>query len=139
MNIKQKLGRTTITIVPLIVGSLFLSGGIFRSPCTANNRGVGEVSIASKTNDSVLLYWSAPDYQYTGVDVCYKKSWSLSGKCQDDDRIVSVPYGSYVNNGNVSIPGLSSNDCYKFAVYGTNPGPEVPRQLIGEVKTKTRK
>lgn len=136
MRIKKKFRRVIATVIPLLILSLFLSGGIFRPKCTANDRGVGEVSLQSKTSDSVALWWSAPDYQYTGVKVCYKKSWSLSGKCDDDDRIVFKDYGNYVNQGDVSISGLSRNRCYKFAVYGTNPGVPIG-QLVGQLKTET--
>lgn len=139
MNIKQKLGLSTITVLPLLACSLFLSGGIFRPSCTANNRGIGTVSAPNKTSNSVLLEWKTPNDVFYGVRVCYKKSWSLTGKCQDDDRFISKFYGDYVSSGDIDVTGLEGGKCYKFAVYGANPGTNDGGigTLIGELKTKT--
>lgn len=124
-------------ILPLNINSSPATAGIFRPPCTANSRGVGIVD-ASTSSKQALLYWQVPSsYPFQIARVCYKKSWSLSGKCQSDDRIVTVNYNVPVTQGQISVPNLDNNSCYKFVVYGINVQETGKGKIIGEVKIKT--
>ncbi len=141
MNINQKIGIVVVAMIllPLNISSSPATAGLFRRPCTENNRGIGSVSGVSGKN-SVSLYWSAPGYLFEAVVVCYKKAWALSGKCTTSNVIKS--YGGFVSQGTVDISGLDSNTCYKFAVYEEDPAPGLTNKvnlLIGQEKLTTLK
>ena len=141
MNINRKIGIAVAAMIllPLNISSSPATAGIFRPKCTENTRGLGIVNATSSRNQ-VLLSWQVPNERPVQIArVCYKKSWALSGKCQDDDRIVTVNYGVPVLSGDILIPNLSSNECYKFAVYGQNVQEQGKGRLIGEQKIFTKK
>jgi hypothetical protein len=118
MNINLKTGIlvAAITLFPLNISSSSATAGILpRRPYTENNRGIGSVSGVS-TQNSVALYWSAPDNSFQSIQVCYKKAWALKDKCES--HIVIRNYGVFVSEGVINIDGLDENTCYKFAIYG---------------------
>ena len=120
-------------LLALNVSSSPPATAIFRPNCTENNRGIGDVSAASSRH-SVSLFWNSPGYLFQSIHVCYKKNWALVGKC-DGGRYQNETYGSPVSNGTITISGLDSNSCYKFAVYGVDAG----NRLIGMKKIRTNK
>ncbi len=139
MNINRKIWVAVIAMIllPLNISSSPATAGIFRQKCTENNRGVGSVN-ATSSRSEVLLSWEAPEYVFQIVTVCYKKSWSLSGKCEASDRRVTENYGFPVKYGDIKISGLSSDTCYKFAVYGLNLEETGRGTLIGQHKIFTK-
>jgi hypothetical protein len=140
MNINRKIAIASVAfaLLPLNISTSPAIASIFRPSCTENTRGIGIVNATAARNE-VRLEWQTPnEVPVQGITVCYKKSWSLSGKCDNDDRIVSVGYSTSVIYGDIIISDLRSDTCYKFAVYGTNPGESGRGRLIGEQKIKTR-
>ncbi len=134
MGINRKIGAaiTATMLLALNVSSSPATAGIIFT-CKENSRGIGDVS-ATSTRNSVTLFWSSPGRVFQGIHVCYKKSWSLDGKCEDG-RHAYQTFSSPVSQGNITIPNLDKNTCYKFAVYGVNAGDT----LIGMEKIKTNK
>jgi hypothetical protein len=139
MNINQKIGIAVIAmlLLPLNINTSPATARLF-SPCSENNRGIGTVE-GTSSKDSVSLYWSAPDFLFQSILVCYKKSWGLSGKCKTTNAIKN--YGVPVSQGTIDIPGLDSNTCYKFAVYESPTAGQTNERgrLIGEEKLTTLK
>lgn len=135
MSINRRIitALVAIGLLPLNISSSPAIANIFRPPCTENNRGIGDVSATSSRN-SVVLYWNAPGYLFQSIHVCYKKNWSLVGKC-DGGSHAYKSYGTSVSQGDITIPGLDKNSCYKFAVYGVDAGD----RLIGQKKISTQK
>jgi hypothetical protein len=134
MGINRKIGAaiTATILLAFNVSSSPPATAIFRESCTESSRGVGSVSGISARNE-VALDWNAAPGRFSSVHVCYKKNWSLVGKCGEDERQHNETYGYPVSFGRVIIRGLDRNSCYKFAVYGDN------NQLIGMKKIRTSK
>jgi hypothetical protein len=135
MGINRKIGAaiTATMLLAFNVSSSPPATAIFRPNCTESSRGVGWVA-GTSTSNSVALEWStAPDsFRFQTIHVCYKKNWSLNGKCGSTDRQANETYGSPVSYGTIIIRGLDKGSCYKFAVYGGELN-----HLIGMKKIRT--
>jgi len=136
MSINRKIGAaiTATMLLAFNVSSSPPATAIFRPKCTADaSRGIGWVA-GTTTSNSVALKWStAPTASYQKLLVCYKKSWSLDGKCENGKQHPES-YASAVSYGTIIIGDLDKDSCYKFAVYGADVG----KKLIGIQKIKTK-
>jgi hypothetical protein len=132
ISLKVRIGIVATILMPFAISSA-VDARLFRRSCTANNRGIGQVSTVDVTKSEILLEWQSPGYVFQSIHVCYKKNWAPVGKC-DGGKDAYKTYGSPVSYGDIRITGLDDNSCYKFAVYGADSDPEV---LIGQEKVKT--